>query len=261
VVNILAVDFYQQVAKWAVEKQDSDAQKYTRWASQLKAAINKHLWNEKTGWFDNKYPDGSTASFWSYHLYDVLTTDVISNHQRLKLTEHLNEEEFLGELGMYSISLKDTVHWDLMDADFGGGGYYMGMPLRIVRALYEHGESQRGWDLLQRMARLADHFPYMPQSPRVDEPYEFWTGGNMQISAGGALEAVWYGIFGLRPSLDGSLSLTPVYHKELGTARLEDFRFRGRSYDIILKPNKYEVSRDGKSLGRFKYGKEVVIEK
>jgi hypothetical protein len=255
VVNILAADFYRQLSEWAAQQGESALSKqYAARADQLRKANTKHLWNQEQGWFDNLHPDGKKTTFWTVHLFDALSTDAITAQQRTALVSHLNEQEFLGELGVYSVSLADDVHWDLMDTDFGGGGCFIGEPMRLARSLYAHGDPARGWDVLRRVARQTHHFPYFPQASRIDEAYEHFAAGNLNISCAGFLEAIWYGPFGIRPQLDGSLSISPVPCKELGQATLRDFRFRGSSYDVVLQAGDYEVRRDGKSLGHFKYG-------
>ena len=85
------------------------------------------------------YEDGSKESIFTYHLLDLLSYPVLEEHQIAKLINHLTEEKFLGDYGMFSISKKDLKHFDLLDCDFGGGGYYAGMPPKIARALYKHG--------------------------------------------------------------------------------------------------------------------------
>jgi hypothetical protein len=170
------------------------------------------------------------------------------------------EGEFLGEYGMYSISKKDKVHWDRIDGDWGGGGSYLGTPLRTARYLYQHGDAARGWDILKRMCRLAKHFAYLPQSPYADEPDEFRTGGGLEVCAGAGLEAIWFGIFGISLREDGSMTISPApYNPEIGTAILADFRFRGRSFEIRLHLTEYEVLADGKPLANRAYGQMVVV--
>jgi hypothetical protein len=68
---------------------------------------------------------------------------------------------------------------------------------------------------------------------------------------------VIFGTFGLRPHLDGSLNVAPSYHHELGRAHLTGYRFRGHSYDVVLGPRNYEVSRDGKIAIQADYGAPI----
>jgi hypothetical protein len=79
----------------------------------------------------------------------------------------------------------------------------------------------------------------------------------LEIAAGSAMGAVVFGVFGLRPHLDGALTVSPSYHQELGQARLTSYRFRGHSYDVALSPWDYAVFRDGKLAARSDYAKAL----
>jgi hypothetical protein len=260
VVNGLAADYYHWLAKLATQRNDPDAAKFNHWGDALQNALREGLWDEPAGWFDNLYPDCSRKPIYSNHLLDLLGTSVITEHQRQALVAHIREGEFLADYGMYSISKLDTVHWDRMDADWGGGGSYVGTPLRIARRLYEQDNPQAAWDLLKRMARLADHFCFLPQSPFADEPNEFRTGGNLSISCASGMEAIWCGIFGLRPQADGTMLVKPApYNAEIGEAELAGYRFRQHRYDVRLGTTNYEVYLDGKLFGRKHYGLALSI--
>jgi hypothetical protein len=258
-VNGLTVEFLRWLAQLAKARNDPDAERFARRAEAMDRAFHG-LWNERAGWFDNVWADGSRQPFFSAHLFDLLGTSVLTGSQRQAIASHIQEGDFLGEFGMYSISRKDTVHWDRLDADWGGGGCYLGTPLRTARYLYEHGDARRGWDVLERMGRLAEHFAYLPQSPMAEEPAEFRTGGNLEICSGAGLEAIWFGIFGLRPHEDGSLRISPApFNPKIGKATLAGFQFRGHRHDVQLQSSGYRVWLDGKSWARKGYGKAVTI--
>jgi hypothetical protein len=259
-VNGLAIQYFRWLAELAGERNDPDAARFAQRAEALNRAFHEKLWNEKAGWFDNLYPGGSRQPIFSAHLFDLLGTSVLRKPERAALASHLKEGEFLGEFGLYSISRKDTVHWDRLDADWGGGGCYLGTPLRTARYLYEGGDDQRGWDILKRMSRLAGHFAFLPQSPMADEPAEFRTGGNLEISSGAGLEAIWFGIFGLHPKENGSLVVSPApFNPELGEARLAGFQFRHHRYEVELRRDGYRVLLDGNLCSKKGYGKITTI--
>jgi hypothetical protein len=259
-VNGLAIEYFRWLAQLAKERKDPDAARFAQRAEALNKAFHEKLWDAKAGWFDNLYPDGARQAFFSAHLFDLLGTSVLTRSERQAIISHLKEREFLGEFGLYSISRKDTVHWDRLDADWGGGGCYLGTPLRTARYLYESGDDQRGWDLLKRLSRFASHFAFLPQSPMAEEPAEFRTGGNLEISAGAGLEAIWFGIFGLCPNEDGSLVISPApFNPEIGEATLAGFQFRRHSYDVQLRRDGYRVFLDGKLCSKKGYGKTTTI--
>ena len=252
--NGLAAEYFQQVADWGRERHDPEAEQFAQWASQLKKSLNDKLWNEQAGWFDNVFPDGSRQLVLSYHLFDILNAGLLSERQQQRLVAHIREGEFLGPYGMYSIAKSDDVHWDLMDEDWGGGGQYTGMPLRIAETLYRLGYNELGWNILARCARWTERYPYLPQDAFTDSITDQVEDMPLEIAAGSGVQAILFGVFGLRPAMDGSLEVSPAYHHELGEAKMAGYHFRGHTYDVAMKPGEYWVYRDGKLAGRKVYG-------
>ena len=252
--NGMAAEYFQQVADWGRERHDPEAEQFAQWASQLKKSLNEELWNEQAGWFDNLFRDGSRQQVMSYHLFDILTTGTLSEHQQQRLVSHIREGEFLGPYGMYSIAKSDDVHWDLMDEDWGGGGQYTGMPLRIAESLYRLGYSEVGWDILARCGRWTERYPYVPQDAFTDSFTDLVEDMSLEIAAASGPQAILFGVFGLHPAMDGSLEISPAYNQELGEAKMAGYRFRGHTYDVALMPADYSVYKDGKFAGRNGYG-------
>lgn len=257
--NGLAVEYFRQIAEWCRERHDPEAAQFDRWAGQTQESMEKKLWDNQNGWFINLYPDGSRHLVWSYHLFDLLGTGILTEAQRQRLISHLTEGQFLGPYGMYSISKVDTTHWDFEDTDWGGGGQYTGMPLRIAESLYREGYGELGWDILRRCSLWTKGFPYIPQETFTDFPGYPEAEMALELAAGSGVQAVLFGVFGLRPHLDGSLEIQPSYHQELGEARMTGYRFRGHSYDVIMDPWKFHVYKDGKLIAQHPYGEAVNL--
>jgi hypothetical protein len=255
--NGLAIAYFRQVAEWCRERNDPEAAQFEGWANKAQDALNQKLWDEKNGWFVNLYPDGSRQLVMSYHLFDMLDAGILSQHQQDAMISHLKEGEFLGPLGMYSISKADREHWDLEDVDWGGGGQYTGEPLRLAESLYRLGYPELAWDILARCTKWTKYFPTIPQEVFADNPRSPEVEMPLEIATASGVQAVVFGVFGLRPHLDGTLAVSPSYHQELGQARLTGYRFRGHSFDVVLGPWDYEVFRDGKLVTRTKYGKST----
>jgi hypothetical protein len=255
--NGLAFAYYSQLAEWCRERNDPDAALFEGWAKAIQEALNQKLWDEKDGWFVNLYPDGSKQLVLSYHLFDLLDAGILSPHQREAMIGRLKEGEFLGPLGMYSMSKADRAHWDLEDVDFGGGGQYTGQPLRIVESLYRLGHPELAWDILSRCIEWTKYFPLIPQEVFADNPRSPEVEMPLELDAASAMGAIVFGVFGLRPHADGSLAVAPSYHRELGQARLTGYKFRGHSYDVVMGPWDYEVFRDGKLVKRTNYATAV----
>ncbi len=261
ITNTLTIDLLYTMAEWAeLRGEQKLQQKYLDDAEQLRKLVDKHLWNEELGWFNNLYPDGTKGTIWTYHLFDLLGADYLPDTQINGLVSHLQEGEFLGRYGVYSISRRDTVHWDLIDSDWGGGGQYAGMPGRISRYLYKKGFAGKGWDILKRNARYVDHFPYLPQNPRIDTPEQDRSSMPLQIAAGAGLEAIVFGTFGIKME-DDKLTIKPYNHEDIGEAILTNIRYKGRTFGVQLTPKTYSVYENGKHLATRFYGEEVVIKR
>ena len=259
ITNALTIDLLYQMAEWATKKGDKKlSKKYTADADKLKGLVNKHLWNEELGWFDNLYPDGTKGTIWTYHLFDLLDSDHLSPNQVIGLVGHLQEGEFFGKYGIYSIARRDSVHWDLIDSDWGGGGQYAGMPGRISRYLYQRGFAGKGWDLLNRHVRYMDHFPYLPQNPWTDKAEQDRSSMPVQIAAGAGLEAIVFGTFGVKMEED-KLTIKPFNHEDIGEATLTDIEWKERSFGVQLTQKTFSVYEGDELLATKFYGESVII--
>ncbi|GAB3656479.1 hypothetical protein GCM10028791_28310 [Echinicola sediminis] len=259
ITNTLTIDLLYTMADWAEMKGDGKLnQKYVKEANALKGLVDKYMWNEKLGWFDNFYPDGTKGTIWTYHLFDLLGTDYLPDYQAYRLVSHLQEGEFLGKYGVYSIARRDSVHWDLIDSDWGGGGQYAGMPGRISRNLYQRGFAGKGWDVLKRNIRYIDHFPYLPQNPRIDAPEQDRSSMPVQIAAGAGVEAIVFGTFGVKMEKD-RLTIKPFNHEDIGQASLKNINYQGRTFGIQLDRKSFSVYEDDVLVATKFYGEEVVI--
>ena len=107
------------------------------------------------------------------------------------------------------MSKADRAHWDLEDVDFGGGGQYTGTPLRIVESLYRLGYPELAWDILARCTKWTEHFPTIPQEVFGDNPRSPEVEMPLELDAGSTMGAIVFGVFGLRPHVDGSLEVSP----------------------------------------------------
>jgi hypothetical protein len=117
------------------------------------------------------------------------------------------------------LSKADLAHWDLEDVDWGGGGQYTGHPLRIAEFLYRHGSGELDWDILSRCTLWTQWYPYIPQEIFGDFPGYPEVEMPLEIAAGSGVQAILFGLFGLRPQVDGALEILPSYHRNLGEAK------------------------------------------
>jgi len=259
ITNGLTINLLFRMSEWANKLENRKmSKKYATDAKQLKELVNKHLWNKDIGWFENLYPDGSKDAIWTYHLFDLLDSDHLTDDQVIQLIGHIQEGEFLGKYGFYSISRRDSVHWDMIDSDWGGGGQYAGMPGRVSRYLYQRGFAGKGWDILKRHIRYMDHFPYLPQNPWTDVPEQDLSSMPLEISAGAGMEAIIFGIFGVEIQED-QLIIKPYNHEDIGDASLTDIVWRGHNFGIQLHRKQYSVFKDDKLIATKFYGEQFIV--
>jgi hypothetical protein len=254
-LNGIAADYFRQVAQWCKDCQDPEYDEFKQLADRLQEKVNTTLWNDEAGWHDNLYPGDRRQLVMSYHQFDLLDTTGIPLQHKQRMATHIKTGEFLAPYGIFSISPGDRAHWDREDCDWGGGGQYVGCPLRITESLYRLGESEKAWELLSRCTQWVQRFPYFPQTTYGDDlilqPHQRdWP---LQISGGGGAQAVIFGLFGIHPALDGSLEIAPNYNKTLGEAKLTGFRFKKHTYDIFMSEAKTEIFCDGKLVGGKSY--------
>jgi len=259
VLNGLAVDYYQWIGYCCEQINDVDSIKFNKKASALEDLFHKNLWNPEKRWFDNLYHDGSREPVYSNLLFDLLGTDVLTSEERLGLLSHLNDNEFMGAYNIYSMSRQDRVHWDRVDTDWGGGGSFTGIPMQLVRNLYQTGMGQLAWTILSRFTKYIDHFPYISQNLRADEIFQDESSMALAISAGAGVEAIVFGLFGITPQIEGTLDIRPYFSYEIGKSSLKDYQFRGHSFDINMDKYGFTVKRDGNDLGFYRHGETVRI--
>ena len=258
IVNTLSINLLYRMSEWAGKMGDVQADKYASDAKKLEKLVNDMLWDDDQKWFNNLYPDGSRGTIWTYHILDMLGSDYLPDMQVLGLVSHIREGEFLGKYGLYSIARRDTVHWDLIDADWGGGGQYAGMPGRVSKYLYQRGFPGIAWDILKRHMRYIDYFPYLPQNPRTDVPEQDRSSMPLQIAAGAGMEAIVFGTFGVDIQRD-ILEIQPNHNEEIGEATLSNIKFQGHNFSIKMERKYYTVYVDGVKLDRKFYGEKTII--
>jgi hypothetical protein len=258
IVNTLTINLLYRMAEWAIHLGDVNAKKYRCDAEKLEELVRVKLWDDELRWFKNLYPDGTTGTIWTYHLLDMLGAEYLPDYQIIGLVSHIREGEFLGKYGLYSIARRDSVHWDLIDSDWGGGGQYAGMPGRIAKYLYQRGFPGTGWDILKRHMRYIDHFPYLPQNPRTDSPEQDRSSMPLQIAAGAGMEAIVFGTFGLRFEKE-QLVIQPSINEDIGVTTLSNIKFKGSEYAVKMDQKFYTVYRDGKRMIQNYYGEKAII--
>ncbi|MEI6035167.1 MAG: hypothetical protein WCS65_12930 [Verrucomicrobiae bacterium] len=216
-------------------------------ADAIEQAIRDHLWDKQAGWFRCLHPGGHSELVFSIQAFDALRAGACSPDMKTDLLRHLVEDGFLGRYGLSSVAKADTLHYELNDPDWSGGGAYSGEGPQLALTLYEAGEPALAWDLLRRNFWMGRHYPYFPQESYADRPQSPPQKRANIISGLTAAEAILFGLFGLQPGLDGSLSIHP-HPPEGETITLTGLGYRGHTLDVTLNKGLLAVAVDGSAI-------------
>ena len=226
---------------------NSQPLEYEGWNSQaevIKQSIQKELWDNKKKWFACVYPDGFKDFVYSIQVYDALRTGVCTEEMEAALTSHLRNGAFLCDNGVTSISKEDSIHYEVLDTDWSGGGAYTGDGPQLALTMYERNMPDLGWDILKRHFWMGKHLIYYPQEHFSDKPLvPGHKRANIVAGLTGA-ETILFGLFGFQPQYNGQLFVNPKL-TSVGEIRLNGFVFRGNTFDVELSSNKVRVFRNG----------------
>lgn len=219
----------------------------------IKKAIQDQLWDPVSHWFKCIYPNGHTELVYSIQVYDAIRAGVCSKKMTEDLLGHLKEGYFLFPYGVSSISGEDTVHYEVNDTDWSGGGAYTGDGPDLVKLMYELGKPDLALDILKRFFWMGKHLPYYPQEHYVDRPAVPAHKRANECSGLTGADAILYGMVGLDPKIDGTLWLNPQIpnNEEI---YLVGYGWRGHLVDIHFKNKTCNVTFDGKKIYQGKIG-------
>lgn len=213
----------------------------------IAANIRKELWDDKAGWFYCKYPNGHKEWVYSIQVFDMLKTGVCTPEMKKRMLEQLVENKFLFPYGISSISKADSLHYEVTDNDWSGGGAYSGDIPQLALDLYHEHFAKKAWDVLRRQFWLGELWPYFPQEHFCDRPASpIFKRANIIAGLTGA-EAILYGLIGLDPRLDGSLWIDPQSTLE-EKIEIKGYGFRKHFINVSLSKSFCKVILDGKVI-------------
>jgi hypothetical protein len=223
----------------------TELQQWKQKADTIAANIRKELWDEKAGWFICKYPDGHKELVYSIQVFDILRTGVCTPAMKKRIIEQLKEQKFLFPFGVSSISKADSLHYEVTDTDWGGGGAYAGDVPQLALDLYHEGFPEKAWDVLKRQFWVGELCPYFPQEHFCDRPASpVFKRANIIAGLTGA-EAILYGLIGLEPRLDGTLWINPRSTLD-EKIDIKGYGFRNHVIDVTISRSFCKVVNDGK---------------
>ena len=159
------------------------------------------------------------------------------------VVSHLRDGAFLGTFGVSSISAEDTIHYELNDPDWSGGGAYIGEGPILAQTLYEIGKPELAWDVLQRLLWMGQYLPYFPQECYCDKAAVVAHKRANEVSGLAGLQAIVFGMAGFEPRMDGSLWLHP-HPPKTGKVTLSGYPFQGHRIDLDMAADYCRISVD-----------------
>lgn len=238
---------FDRLADLAEHFGQSGASLWRQHAHRIRQAIRDVLWNDTAGWFDCVYPDGRRETVYSIQVFNVLTSEVCDRAQRDRILQHLRDGAFLGRYGVSSMSRQDTIHYEVNDPDWSGGGAYSGTGPLLANLLWRNGESARAWDVLKRHFWMGQHLPYYPQEHHCDRPQVPQNKRANVIAGLTGIESILTGLFGISPQPDGSLWIDPQTSPD-GCVEVTNYEFRGHRYDMLIDGSHCRVRMDGREI-------------
>ena len=244
-----------QLAEWA----GKPAPQLRDRAEELKAVLKRDLWNPQTRWFDFRDADGRKDTRYTIQIFKLFGSQVLDAEEEEGLLNHLNnEDEFLSEFGLHSLS-KTDIAYDQVDIDNGGGGSYTSFPPQIAERLYKAGQPAAAENILKRILWWGDRVPYWGDS-FVANHVEYRKDTPLQNTIGGTAGAqcIIFGMFGVRAEIDGSLRIDPRPPAIAPHIALHGLKLRGHVLDIDVHGDRYEV-REGSNRLDAPVGQPIFV--
>jgi len=216
-------------------------------AKTIRNAIRSQLWDKTSQWFVCKYPGGRQQSVYSIQVYDALRAGVCTAEMIEPILAHLQDGAFLGSFGVSSVSAQDSIHYELNDPDWSGGGAYIGEAPILVQTLYEMERPDLAWDVLQRLFWMGRHLPYFPQECYCDKPAVVAHKRVNEVAGLAGMQSILFGLAGFEPRMDGSFWIHPQPPQK-GTIEIKGYRFHGRRIDLAMAPNYCKITVDDRMV-------------
>ncbi len=213
-------------------------------AMRISQSIKRNLWDEKVCWWKSIYPNGFVDYVYSIQAFDALWTGVCDADITQAMLVHLRPGTYLGEYGVSSVSMEDSLHYEVVDTDWSGGGAFTGDGPQLALILYTIGKADLAWEVLKRHFWMGKYLLYYPQEHYCDKPMSpAHKRANVIAGLCGA-EAILFGLVGLQPDYGGALWIDPKTPLE-GSVMIRGFGYRQNRFDIELRRNRMSVFKNG----------------
>lgn len=227
-------------------------------ADKLKKLVHKEMWSKDHKWWFFLDPAGNKHLRFTMQLFKLIGSEAITASEERELVAHLNDEEFLSEYGLHSMSKLDPAY-DQVDIDNGGGGACSCFTPQIIERLYKGGYSSKAAELMRRILWWGDRLPYWSDS-LVANAIDYRKDTPLQNAIGSVCgaQSIIFGMFGVKVDSDGSVTVNPSpppYSPQISLTGLE---VRGLSLDIYVDGSTYQVL-SGEDTFKGKVGRPVIV--
>jgi hypothetical protein len=227
-------------------------------AAALKILLKQELWNQDIKWFIYKDSEGNKGVRYTAQMFKLFDSEVIDEEIEEGLLSHLNEEEFLSDYGLHSMSKLD-IAYDQVDIDNGGGGNCTSFTPLKAEFLYNRGKTEIADKILNRILWWGTRMPYFFDSEPANEiDYRQDTPLQSNISTGCLAQCILFGMFGIDVDFDGTITINPLNTHLANELNVADLKIRGKVMDISVKGDEYEVVLGGQRFSE-KLGEAITL--
>jgi hypothetical protein len=206
-------------------------------------AIQRELWDNEVKWFASIYPNGFKNFVYTIQVYDALRSGACTLEMEKVLISHLKDGAFLGKYGITSISKKDSIHYEVLDTDWSGGGAYTGDGPELASIMYERNRPELAWDILKRHFWMGKHLIYFPQEHFANKPMSPQHKRSNEVSGLAGAQAILFGLIGFQPQYNGKLLINPQPVDD-GEIKIKGFGFKNNKFDIDLSKDKMKILKN-----------------
>jgi hypothetical protein len=217
-------------------------------AELLKPLLMKQLWDHQAHWFRFEDANGKSDLRYTVQMFKPVGSGVLDKECEAGLLSHLNENEFLSEYGLHSISKRDPA-FDQLDIDNGGGGSCTCFPPQIIERLYQVGQPELAADIMRRLLWWGDTMPYWGDSIAANSK-DYRRDTPLQCTLDGATVAqcIIFGTFGVSVRPNGDVEFKPNRLPFASKLGLRGLKLRGRTFNLRIDGDEYEIQAGGRSI-------------
>lgn len=226
----------------AILGKTDDSERFTREAEQVRQRIQRSLWNENDGIYENRYWDGKFSPRLSPFNFAPMLAGIPTSRQAITLMERhlLNTNEFWGEYVTPSIARNDPA---FQDQFYVRGTIWPMLNYLVYEGMNRYGYDREALEFAQKSYNLfmAD----WKTNQRSDEQYFAWGG-----SGGGDKHYHWGPLLCLI-ALEQYIDMNPwdgLRFGALDPPENGDFRsaiWQRHVFDVAVGPGRTLLTRDG----------------